>query len=298
MPKLFRLLTFIALTCSIYACQHKRPYLSQAQLIKAYQVKTEGRLEPSGLTEWDGKFYTVSDKQDYIYQLVFDEAAASVSLKPIIKINNDRNTKLDFEGITHDIDNFYLMSEMYFQILKVSKDGKQQSWMPQDDRLKTSGQQAGLFQVHNAYFEGICYLSKDKFLLAAERDPRGFVEVDFAKNIINAYQANITMYKIDENRSTDFTGLSCDDKIYVLERNQYIVSELQYYKGQLREVRGWSFQNIIKQAKFLYQDMRYGHAEGLVVKKNKIYLILDNNRNPHQNNDDNNSLFLVLRKSK
>ena len=265
-------------------------------LEKAYQLKTEGVLEPSGLTEWNGEFYTVSDKQDYIYQLVFNETTASISLKPIIKINNNRNTKLDFEGITHDKDNFYLMSEMYFQILKVSNDGKQQTWMPQDDSLKVSGQQAGLFQVHNAYFEGICYLSKDKFLLAAERDPRGFVEVDFAKTKIKAYQADLTMYKIDENRSTDFTGLSCNDDIYVLERNEYIVSELQRYKGQLRESRGWSYQHIINKPEFSYQDMKYGHAEGLVVKGNKVYILLDNNRNPHSKNSNNNdSLFFVLK---
>ena len=274
---------------------HKHSDLSQLKFKKAYEVNTEGKLEPSGLTLWDGQFYTVSDKHDFIYQLVFNDE--SIDLKPIIKINNDRNTKLDFEGITHDDENFYLISEMYFQILKVSKDGRQQTWIPQNESLKLSGQSAGLFQKRNAYFEALCFLGKQKFILAAERDPRGFIEADFTSNKLNAYQADLTMFKIGENRSTDFTGLSCDNGVFVLERNEYIVSELKKYKGQYRESHGWSYQHIINQQRYRYQDMQYGHAEGLVVKGNTIYIILDNNRNPHEQDDsNNNSLLFVLKK--
>ncbi len=273
---------------------HKPSHLRPLQLIKAYEVQTHGKLEPSGLTLWDGEFYTVSDKQDYIYHLVFDKN--SVSMQPFIQIQNDKGTKLDFEGISHDEQNFYLISELYFQILKVSKDGTSQTWLPKDDSLRQLGQKAGLFQVHNAYFEGICWLSDNKFLLAAERDPRGFVEVDFTTNQHTAYQADLTMYAIGDNRSTDFTGLSCEHDIYVLERNEYIVSALKRYKGHYREFKGWSYQHIIERQEFRYQDMRYGHGEGLVVKGNKVYIILDNNRNQHASSTNNNSLFLALKK--
>ncbi len=287
------ILTLVCVGLSSCALHSKKA--QQLHLIKAYEVQTQGFLEPSGLTWWDGEFYTVSDKQDNIYQLKFNED--TVVLVPIISIRNDKNTKLDFEGITHDENYFYLMSEMYFQILKVSKDGQTQEWLPKDKLLKHSGEKIGLFQRHNAYFEGICYLGDKQFLLAAERDPRGFVYYDSSNELVNAYVSNDSIYPSAQHRSTDFTGLSCGKKTYVLERNAYVVSELKLKHGQYYESRGWSYQNIIEKPTLQYQDMQYGHAEGLVVKGNTIYLILDNNRNPHkQNTKNNNSLFLVLRK--
>ncbi len=264
-------------------------------LIKAYEVNTQGFLEPSGLTEWNGKFYTVSDKQDSIYQLEFKQN--SIDLIPIISIKNNRNSKLDFEGITHDENNFYLVSEMYSQIMKVSQDGKTQEWLPRGDLLKSAAVKAGLFQRHNAYFESLCYLGSNQLLLGAEREPRGFVEVDMQSNQIKAYQSNASIYESAEHRSTDFTGLSCGKKNYVLERNAYVVSELKFKHGKFYESRGWSYQHIIEKPELQYQDMKYGHAEGLVVKGDKVYLILDNNRNPHKKNTkNNNSIFLVLSK--
>jgi hypothetical protein len=151
-------------------------------------------------------------------------------------------------------------------------------------------------QRRNAYFESLCYLGDNRFLLGAEREPRGFVEVDFTTMGINAYVTDESIFLSAQHRSTDFTGLSCAKKTYVLERNAYTVSELKRVKGQYRESRGWSYQHIIEKPEFKYQDMKYGHAEGLVVKKDRIYIILDNNRNPHINGDNNNSLFFVLEK--
>ena len=297
MLKIWTLIITLLIIISLSACsKHKSD--NNLKLVKAYQVLTNGNLEPSGLTLWDGEFYTVSDKHDKIYRLQFK--GAQVILEPIISINNERNTKFDFEGITHDDEYFYLVSEKYFQILKVSKDGSQQSWMPTTDILQLAGIDAGLFKTHNANFEGICYLAENKFLLVAERDPRGFMQVSFtAKGIetINAYQANHSTFPSDEHRSTDFTALSCDQQdVYVLERNAYMVAKLKKYKGKLKESRGWSYKSIIERPEYQYLDMKYGHAEGLVVNGDKIYIILDNNRNAHKHSDDNNSLFLELSK--
>jgi len=274
---------------------HLHNALQPLDLLKAYQLETNGVLEPSGLTEWNGEFYTVSDKQDWIYRLQFHED--SIVLEPYIEIVNNRKTKLDFEGITHDDENFYLISEMYFQILKVSKNGQQQSWMPKNTELKEQGQAAGLFQVRNAYFEGICLIAEDKFLLVAERQPRGFVQVEFNESTridSLAYVANESQFIALKNRSPDFTGLSCNDSIYVLERNAYLVTQLKKKAGKFEKKRSWSYHHIIEKDEYIYQDMQYGHAEGLVVKNNKIYILLDNNKNFHANANNNNSLFLVM----
>jgi uncharacterized protein YjiK len=290
-------LAVLTLVLCINGCAlHKNHKLS---LIKAYEVQTQGYLEPSGLTYWDGEFYTVSDKQDKIYRLKF--GGDSVELEPLISINNNRQTKLDFEGITHDETFFYLISEKYFQILRVSKDGSQQRWLPADSNLQAVGQGAGLFQTHNANFEGLCILQNEnvgpRFLMAAERQPRGFIEADLQFKSIKAYQSQASAHDYENGRSPDFTGLSCDNGLYVLVRNAHKVAQLVNDQGHFTEGTAFSYYDIINQPKFRYQDMQYGHAEGLVVKGDRVYIILDNNRNPHQlNPSNNNSLFLILQK--
>jgi len=266
----------------------------QLDLVKIYEVHIQNSIEPSGLTEWDGEFYTISDKHNVIYRLEFDQK--KIDLNPIIKINHSDNTILDFEGITHDDDNFYLVSERLFKILKVSRDGKEQEWIPNDESLKISGKNAGLFKLNNANLEGICLLDNQSFLLAAERQPRGFIEYNSDRKI-NAYQVNAPIFEYEQDRSPDFTGLSCDDKIYVLDRNAYMVAELNNVDGQYIESKGYSYENTVKQPQYQYQNMQFGLAEGLVVKGNKIFIILDNNKNPRKlYPKNNNSLFLELEK--
>lgn len=290
-----RLAVLICLSIGITSCAKPIKPKQTLNLVNAYEVETNGELEPSGLTLWDGVFYTVSDKDNFIYKLTFKDK--TIALQPVIEVRNDKGAKLDFEGITHDQEFFYLISEKHFQLLKISKDGKHQSWLPSDNRLKLAGERVGLFETPNANFEGICLLNNGNFLLAAERQPRGFIEVDFNQNTINAYQQNQAVYQYKNNRSPDFTGLSCDNDIYVLDRNAEKVAKLIKVNGQYIETVGYSYQHIINQKQHQYQDMKYGQAEGLVVKGDKVYIILDNNRSYHsQNAENNNSLFLELHK--
>ena len=139
-------------------------------------------------------------------------------------------------------------------------------------------------------------MSDNTFLLAAERQPRGFMEIDVAQNVIQTYQKNTAVFSYIGERNTDFSGLSCGDGIFVLDRNADTVAELKKVNGEYQEDKGYSYQHIVNQTKFKYQDMQYGQAEGLVVKGNKVYIILDNNRGYHLNGDDNNSLFLEMLK--
>ena len=52
--------------------------------------------------------------------------------------------------------------------------------------LKPAGREKGLFQVPNANLEGIVCTGPGRFVLCAERQPRGFVEVDCAATPIRA----------------------------------------------------------------------------------------------------------------
>ncbi len=287
------IISWLILSVVLTACfNHK--FHNQLKLIKAYEVETNNSIEPSGLTLWDGQFYTISDKHNVIYHLLFKDD--KVELEPIIYIENDKGMKLDFEGITHDEEFFYLVSEMHFQILKIAKDGSNQSWLPLDDILKIKGREVGLFQTRNGYFEGICVLDNNQFLLAAERQPRGFVEYNANNDEMKAYKMNQAVFDYQYQRSPDFTGLSCDNGLYVLDRNAYSVAKLKKVKGKYTEIKGYGYEHIINQESLKYQDMKYGHAEGLVVDGDNVYIVLDNNRNFHQNGITNNSLFLKLKK--
>ena len=266
---------------------------NKLELIKVYDVLTKNDIEPSGLTLWDGEFYTVSDKHNKIYHLSFEHN--KVILNPFIDIEFMGEKDLDFEGITHDDKYFYLVSEKLFQILKISKDGKFQQAVPLTDNIRETGNKVGLFQTRNAYLEGICALGKNKFLLVVERQPRGFIEYDAITNTIKAYQKNQAIFSYPKGRPADFTGLSCSDGMYVLDRNAYMVAELNKINGEFSETKGYSYAHIVNQDQLKYKDMQFGHAEGLVVKGNKIYIILDNNKDLHSDSNSNNSLFIEMK---
>ena len=288
MKFLLLLILFFTISCT----NHKK--IKQLKFIKSYEIETHNSIEPSGLTEWNGDFYTVSDKHNLIYQLEFKNKL--ITLNPIIKIDNDSETNFDFEGITHDDEFFYLVSEELLQVLKVSKNGEHQEWISNSGTIQKAGQEAGLFKVENAKIEGVCKLTDNTILMVAERQPRGFIEFKSTLEIL-AYQENDINFDYEKNRSPDFSGLSCEDGMYALSRNAYMVAELSMVNGKYREIKGYSYKHIVTKPEYQYQNMEYGHAEGLVVKEDRVYILLDNNKSPNNMNPkNNNSLFLELLK--
>ena len=254
------------------------------KLHKAYFIEGLDNAQLSGLTVYDGSLYTVSDKHDaWIYRIDFTDDTAVLKKYRRTGISAFSNLKRhDFEGITHDASgNFYLISETECRIRIVPPHGQTPGWI--DPKFKQWGVQAGLFQVPNAYLEGICCISPEKFVLCAERQPRGFLEVDLSGKpvVVNAYQAEQSKYRFEEGRSMDFSGLfKWGSAIYVLERNAYVVSRLEKKHGRFAESRGWSYRHIETNKEFRYSDMRYGKAEGLCVDEAHVYVILDNNDVP------------------
>ena len=269
------------------------------KLHQVFYVDAPKNFQPSGLTIVNGCLYTISDKHDhFIYRLELKNDIASAI--PAIRIRLPSGSLLhllDFEGITHDgAGNFLLASESQCRVLKVpAKDGNA-GWMTAD--LKPVGLKTGLFQVRNAGLEGICYVTDKKLILCAERQPRGFLEVNPTQNPVSilAYQSEKSKFKFPEGISKDFSGLYYfRNAVYVLERNAFIVSRLKREGDCLVESTGWSYRHIETMRPYRYADMTYGKAEGLCMDDNYIYIVIDNNGDSRDGNpDDRRPLLMVF----
>jgi len=266
---------------------------------QVFYVDAPKNFQPSGLTIVNERLYTISDKHDhFIYRLELkNDIAVAI---PEIRINLPSASLLhsfDFEGITHDdAGNFFLASESQCRILKVpAKDGNA-GWM--DVNLKPVGVKTGLFQVRNAGLEGICYVADKKLILCAERQPRGFLEVNPAQNpaSILAYQSEQSMFKFPKEISKDFSGLYYfQNAVYVLERNAFVISRLKREGNYLVESIGWSYRHIETARAYRYADMTYGKAEGICIDDNYIYIVIDNNGDHRDGNpDDRRPLLMVF----
>jgi hypothetical protein len=265
-------------------------------------VQGPENFQPSGLTLLNGRLYTVCDKRDHvIFRLdLCNTTAMAVAAIDIRLPFFSCFRSCDFEGITADADdNFFLASEARSRILKVPASNGKAFWIPPD--FGKAAQDAGLLIVHNAGVEGICLTDESTFLLCAERQLRGFIEINPstgpAKTV--AYASEQSLFPFPEGISRDFSGLCFyKNAAYVLERNAYTVSRLERdADNHLTVSAGWSFKHVETLSDFRYTDMTYGKSEGLCVDEDYIYVILDNNSLPlAENPDDRRPLLLVFEK--
>jgi len=267
-------------------------------LHKVYFIEGPENFQPSGLTLIDGRLHTVSDKHnDFIYCLeLSNDTAIAV---PAVKIAQPFFSffhSYDFEGIAHDDSgNFLLASESQCRILRISPDGENSNWITPN--LKPAGKKAGLFQVKNAYLEGICCISPNELILCAEREPRGLVEINLEKTPIQvyAYPSEDSKFIFPQGTSKDFSGLCrYKNEVYILERNAFLIGQLKRVKNQLIETIGWSYRHIETMATYRYSDMKFGKAEGICIDDNYIYIIIDNNADHRADNPDDRRPLLML----
>lgn len=267
----------------------------------AFFVEGPEHSQPSGLTIWNGKLYSISDRHDHtIFEIVLTPDTALMQPYLDIAVPDTLGAgSLDFEGITCDKQgNFYLVSEKQFRILRVDANGEDAAWITPS--LQPYGEAAGLFKTFNAFLEGIAMNAPGKFLLCAEREPRGFITVNAVTTPIqiNAYPLDKTVFAFGRNRSLDFSGLFYDrDSFYVLERNAYVICRLTVNGDRFEEGPGWSYEEIVTRPEYRYTDMRYGKAEGLCMDEKYVYVILDNNEIPRESDvKDNRPLLLILKR--
>lgn len=251
------------------------------KLVKVFPIEYSERVDLSGLTIFEDNLFTVSDKHDdTIFRVKLTDCKAI--LVPHIKfsiLQPDLTERLDFEGITCDEKgNFYLVSETMFRVLRVGPEGKDVSWVTPS--IESHGRAVGLFQTEGAYIEGITLTGNGRFVLCAERQPRGIIDVDTSQTLceIRALKCDTTKMKFPRNRPLDFTGLYWErQSLFVLQRNAYAISELVYNDQSFEEKNFWSYDAIVTDERYQYSDMRFGRAEGLCMNEETIFVILDNN---------------------
>lgn len=270
---------------------------------QVYPIEPFSHFEPSGLTIKDGHLYTVSDAHPSIYKIELSDGVAHMVPQIDIDVTTLGALNLDLEGITHDGEHFYVVSEAHHRLIKVNSDGQAQ-WMTHDgSSFYPEANKDGLFQVFNAALEALTYLGEGRFLLAAERQPRGLIEAQFDENGRLLSQTNHVLdqsvHKLTKNRKPDLTGLYFHDgEVYALHRNAELIHRwVKNDSGQFEEIDEWSFAHIVNHPAHAYQDMTYGHAEGLAVDDEHFYVILDNNGVPKsKQGNDKRPLLIVIKR--
>ena len=274
------------------AAAQENPVLLEA--ISVLPVEGPESNQPSGLFIHNDTLYTVSDKHDdTIFRIELREDAAV--FVPHIRFEAPKPFgvfRLDLEGITRDDDGtFYLASEGAFAILKVDADGKQASWVTTS--LRKVGASAGLFQTRGGYLEGITLMSRDRFLVTAEREPSGLIEVDMApvQRIV----------EIANHGSKDsYTGLHREvENVYILQRSTATIRKTIRYLDVDSPSTIWSFAHIVNDPEYLYQHEQFGAktAEGLAMDRDRVYVILDNNNDARRMYPtDHRPLLLIMKR--
>jgi hypothetical protein len=175
------------------------------------------------------------------------------------------------------------------------------SWLTPS--LEDSGHAVGCFQYANANFEGITVLPKEVLpkevlprevlprevlpgkglLLAAERQPRGLMELegDRAVGSIKAWAMPESVYPLPVGRPPDFADLATTGgQVYALLRNAHLVVRLRRTTRGWAEGEAWSYAATENDERFAYADQKFGMAEGLAFGEDEVFIILDNNGIP------------------
>ena len=289
---LYFLLVFILLLVSGYShTQSRIPFLEE---ISVLPIDGPEFNQPSGLFMRNDTLYTVSDKHDdtiYRIQIEPDRAVLVPHLR--FKAANPSSIfSLDFEGITRDdAGNYYLLSEGTFAILKIEAEGGKTAWITPN--LRKAGEAVGLFQARGGYLEGITFLGENRFLVSAERQPCGLIEIDteVSQKVVKI---------VNHGSENSYTGLYKEgEDIFFLQRGSATIRKRSRYLDADAESTIWSFAHIVNKPEYLYKNRRFGAttAEGLAMDHDKVYVILDNNNDGRRMYpSDRRPLLLVMQR--
>jgi len=300
--KLLFVLGILNGSSAIWADDVKQAAAIELTDFQVYPINGIDQIEPSGLTLKEGVLFTVGDKHRAIYRL--DIINHEAWLTKALNLNSEQDlgvTALDLEGITTVNGEFILVSESHHRLIHV--DDGQLRWLPErGNDLYQSAFDAGLLQLHNAGLEAVTYLGGHRFLVAAERQPRGLIEIQFDRDLkVIQSQLNQLMPNSRQHlhgRHPDLTGLFVHhNQVFGLQRNAYVIHELNRSgQGDYSEGQAWSYEHIVRDSRFAYSDMQYGHAEGLAVDDDFFYLVLDNNRMANAKNPNDKRPLLIIAK--
>ena len=267
-------------------------------LLDTLALSHNSPLQPSGLSVCQNRLIMISDNQDFsIYALHPSNRKNALSLFRNITISppalpsslpwkNALQTKLgmmfspktyDWEAITCDHEgNIYLASEAFFNIAKIDESGNAQ-WLMHN--LYECGAKEGFFNVYNGGIEGLAWLGHDTLYIAAERNQRGIIKAQTRGKKWEITQTNLVPHSHFigyPKRAQDLAGLWQEgDYIFTLERNNFLVCRRRLI-DMIVEIC-WSYSHIENAPEFRYKDSKFGIAEGLARRGDKLYIVVDNN---------------------
>jgi uncharacterized protein YjiK len=295
---------------AILGCRNPAPALADliarcddgavpAELVleRALAIDGPADLEPSGLVSVDGKLFAVSDKHDdtlFELELAADRARAI----PALRFEAPRGARLDLEGLARDADGaFLLASEGRYQILRVTPAGKAE---PVCTSLEAFGESVGLFARFNAGIEGVVRLPDGGLLVAAEREPRGLIELP-GPGVLDgarAWPMPGSRCPAGAARGNDFSDLAIlAGDVYALARNAHLVVRLERAANRWLERGAWSYALTENDPRYAYRDRTFGIAEGLALDADRVFLVTDNNQQARaQDSADRRAQLFVFRR--
>ncbi len=260
----------------------------ELELLRALPLQTIDDFQPSGLALYRGHLLTVSDRHDSdVFELLLGSDRVNRRSFAHFAPPGDESPPLDFEGVSADGEALLVVSERHFRVLRVQLEPPEQGRAPGaakarwlTESLETRGHEAGLFQKQNANFEGLVRLSSGALLLAAEREPRGLMQLDadLSEGSGRTWAMPSSAYAVPAERAADFCDLATTGgRVYALVRNAHLIVELHGTPNGYREGAAWSYAAAENAPEFAYADPRFGLAEGLAIGEREIFVVLDNN---------------------
>ena len=273
------------------------------ELVRALPLDGLENAHPSGLTIAGGELYAVSDQHDHAVCRIRLRRDRAV-LEPHVTFNAPWTGawvfSLDFEGLAYKDGFFFLVSEAILRVLRVHETGTDLGWVT--PRVEEAGLAAGLFGEKKARLEGLALLGGGRLLLAAERAPRGLVEVVVdpggGEAAVSAHAFPESLLEPPEPLEPDFSDLFYDgEDLYALSRNARAVLRIEYEAGELRELSFWTFGDVTGAPEYRYLNQRSGRAEGLCMDDEHVYVVLDNNgRGREADPEDTRPLLFLFRR--
>ncbi|MBN8431168.1 hypothetical protein JF535_09930 [Microbulbifer salipaludis] len=265
-----------------------------AQLLHAWWVDGSEGLDLSGLSFCQGELLTVADKSsERIYRLAPEPGHETVKLlpkadfaRPALPDDQPVSMKaralhyastplsMDFEGITCDGPDIFLLSERHNRIVRLDSARHKGEWMPV--RWSESARKQGYLQLFNAESEGLVRVGDD-FWVALEREPRGLLKLQLGDREGQHFYPVPPVAGLDfRGRSEDVTALAYyDGALFTLERNAFAVCR----RSLSTLAAQWciEYRHIEEAPENIYRKTHFGKGEGLAVNEQGMFVVLDNN---------------------
>jgi len=288
----------VAVSASLHAARGEIVDLEPEAILP---IEADIAVEPSGLCLRDEVLFSVSDDtDDTIFRIERDGAVAR--FLPAVRFEPPPGTPagpLDLEGIVAGPEgSFYLLSEGHARVLQVNPGGSSRWLTPS---VEAAGKMAGLFTAPGGGCEGLAVLEHGRFLLLAERQPRGWLEVGSegleraGKLIRSNFSSHLALTRVPDATGADWHH----GTLYMLFRNGDLVTTLEpTTEGWVEGRKGWSFAKILHDPRWRYQQRVFGNAEGLAVDAEHFYVIIDNNGDGHDRDPtDTRPTLLILKRA-